>query len=72
MDKFHVAKKLLKFSFYEEEKNCSPFGDYYWWNITLQIAFKDRHQWWGREFRCSLSLNMDKLSPKAIIYILYD
>ena len=33
--------------------------------------FKDRHQWWGREFRCSLSLNMDKLFPKAIINVLY-
>ena len=31
----------------------------------------DRHQWWGRGFRCSLSLNMDKLFPKAIMYVLY-
>ena len=28
--------------------------------------FKDRHQWWRREFRCSLSLSMDKLFPMAI------
>ena len=34
-------------------------------------CLKDRHQWWGREFRCSLSLNMDKLFPKAIINVLY-
>ena len=32
---------------------------------------KDRHQWWGREFRCSLLLNMDQLFPKVIIYVLY-
>ena len=35
------------------------------------LTFKDRHQWWGREIRCSLSLNMDKLFPKAIINVLY-
>ena len=29
---------------------------------------KDRHQWWGRVFRCFLSLNMDKLFHKVIIY----
>ena len=34
-------------------------------------CFKDRHQWWGREFRCSLSLDMDKLFPKAILYIVH-
>ena len=32
---------------------------------------KDRHQWLGREFRDSLSLNVDKLFLKAIIYKLY-
>ena len=37
-------------------------------NIYL---FKDRYQWWGHEFRHSLSLDMDKLFPKAIIYVLY-
>ena len=34
-------------------------------------SLKDRYQWWGREFRCSLSLNMDKLFPKAMINVLY-
>ena len=33
-----------------------------------ELAVKDRHQWLGREFRGSLSLNMDKLFLKAIIY----
>ena len=37
----------------------------------VNTSVKDRHQWWGREFRCSLSLNMDKLFPKAIINVLY-
>ena len=32
---------------------------------------KDRHQWWGRGFWCSLSLNMDTVFPKAIICVLY-
>ena len=36
-----------------------------------EVAIKDRHQWWRREFRCSLSLNMVKLFPKAIINVLY-
>ena len=35
-----------------------------------KVYLKDRHQWWGRGFRCSLSLNMDKLFPKAIMYVL--
>ena len=35
------------------------------------IFFKDRHQWLGREFRCSLSLSMDTLFPKAMKYIIY-
>ena len=39
--------------------------------FILPDVFKDRHQWWGRGFRCSLSLNMDRLFPKAIIYVLY-
>ena len=34
-------------------------------------SIKDRHQWLGLEFRGSLSLNMDKLFLKAIIYELY-
>ena len=38
---------------------------------VYKFMFKDRHQWWGREFRCSLSLNMVKLFPKAIINVLY-
>ena len=37
----------------------------------LQCRFKDRHQWWWREFRCSLSLSMDKLFPMAIKYVIY-
>ena len=37
----------------------------------MRSTFKDRHQWLGREFRGSLSLNMDKLFLKAIIYQLY-
>ena len=32
---------------------------------------KDRHQWWRREFRCSLSLSMDKLFSKAIKQVIY-
>ena len=46
-------------------------------DILRQIAsltsadVKDRHQWWGHDFRCSLTLDMDKLLPKAMIYILY-
>ena len=39
------------------------------WEQLLHI--KDRHQWLGREFRGSLSLNMDKLFLKAIIYESY-
>ena len=35
------------------------------------FIIKDRQQWWGREFRSSLSLDMDKLFPEAIIHILY-
>ena len=45
-----------------------------YYHLKLQAGLyqvKDRHQWWGREFRCSLLLNMDKLFPKAIIYVLY-
>ena len=38
-------------------------------NLTLGTV-KDRHPWWGREFWCSLLLNMDKLFPKAIINVL--
>ena len=38
--------------------------------ITIYILLlKDRHQWWPREFRCSLSLRMDKLFPKDFTYI---
>ena len=37
----------------------------------METLFKDRHQWLGREFRRSLLSNMDKLFPKAIIYVLY-
>ena len=37
----------------------------------LLVDFKNRLQWWGHEFRCSLSLDMDRLFPKAIIYMLY-
>ena len=37
----------------------------------ISLDLKDRHQWWGREFRCSLSLNMVKLFSKAIINVLY-
>ena len=43
-------------------------------SVKTELQFchlKDRHQWWGRGFRCSLSLNMDKLFPKAIMYVLY-
>ena len=39
--------------------------------LVTHEQLEDRHQWWGREFRCSLLLNMDKLFPKAIIYVLY-
>ena len=34
-------------------------------------SLKDRHQWSGRELRCSLSLNMDTLFLKAIINVSY-
>ena len=30
------------------------------------VMVKDRHQWWRLEFRCSLSLSIDKLLPMAI------
>ena len=33
--------------------------------------FKDRHQWWRREFRCWLSLSIDKLFPMAIKKVIY-
>ena len=36
-----------------------------------QQRLKDRYQWWGHEFRHSLSLDMDKLFPKAILCVLY-
>ena len=29
---------------------------------------KDRNQWWGHDFRCSLSLDMNKMFTKVIIY----
>ena len=35
------------------------------------VPFKDRHQWLGREFRWSLSSNMDKLFLNAITYKLF-
>ena len=38
---------------------------------TLGMDIKDRHQWWRREYRCSLSLSMDKLFPKAMKYVIY-
>ena len=38
---------------------------------AVEYRLKDRDQWLGREFRGSLSLNMDKLFLKAIIYELY-
>ena len=38
--------------------------------LRLSDLFKDRGAG-GREFRCSLSLNMDKLFPNAIINVLY-
>ena len=38
--------------------------------VLFCFLFKDRHQWWGRGFWCSLSLNMDKIFPKAIISII--
>ena len=40
-------------------------------NTEKTFRIKDRYQWWGHEFRHSLSLDMDKLFPKAIIYVLY-
>ena len=43
-------------------------------NVSARIRFnglKDRHQWSGCGFRCSLSLDMDKLFPKVITYIYY-
>ena len=40
-------------------------------DIRVLTFVKDRHQWLGREFQCSLSLNMDKLFPKVIINVLY-
>ena len=39
--------------------------------VIVYIVLKDRHQWLGREFQGSLSLNVDKLFLKAIIYKLY-
>ena len=42
-------------------------ANWYWY----MPAFKDRHQWLEREFRGSLSLYMDKLFLKAIIYESY-
>ena len=43
------------------------------WTIGMLTAgsFKDRHQWLGREFRCSLLISMDKLFPKDILCIIY-
>ena len=38
---------------------------------SVGTPLKDRHQWWGRELRYSLSLDMDKLFPKATLYIVY-
>ena len=35
--------------------------------MFLIVDIKDRHQWFGREFRCSLSQSIDKLFPRAII-----
>ena len=35
-------------------------------NLTFEPFLKDRHQWWRRDFRCSLSLSMDKLFPMAV------
>ena len=43
---------------------------------SIDLSFvKDRHQWLGREFRGSLSLNMDKLLClklliKALVFVL--
>ena len=39
--------------------------------VLMEKSLKDRHQWLGREFRGSLSLNMDKLFLKAIIHEIY-
>ena len=41
------------------------------WCFDNKLSIKDRHQWWGREFWCFLSSNMDELFPKPIIYKLY-
>ena len=48
-----------------------PWADTGFQKGGVRVTVKDRHQWWGREFRCSLSLNMVKLFPKAIINVLY-
>ena len=56
-----VLRELIAMDYFDTlEKNEGKGG-----------MFKDRHQWWGREFRRSLLSNMDKLFPKAIIYVLY-
>ena len=40
-------------------------------NAFFSKGFKDRHQWWRSELRCSLSLSLDKLFPMAMKYVSY-
>ena len=46
--------------------NSMPASDI---DLPDVFAIKDRRQWLGREFRCSLSESMDKRFPKAVIYV---
>ena len=55
---------IKRIIFLQENVKNSDRGHCYFLRI-------DTMQWWGREFRCSLSLNMDKLFEKAITNVLY-
>ena len=61
-----VKRKLCEQYVTSDNKIARALIHLYTFNI-----FKDRHQWWRRESRCSLSLSMDKLFSKAINVICY-
>ena len=56
---------------FNNEKKRKYIYIYTYIYIYIFFLIKDRHQWLGREFRGSLSLNMDRLFLNAIIYELY-
>ena len=73
---FNVLFPILEYlshSFPDFQMICSiRMGIKFHGICSTKFSVKDRQQWLGREFRCSLSLDMDKLFPKAIMCVLLD